>query len=150
MIDQAQAEDRVILTCDSTFIRARYTEQAYMLGRTDKYAQLEEVVEYFQLHIDGDDLLSRCAKCNGEFIPRSVVQALVASSWRFLCLLHRPLQRSEMRQKSNTSAQPNRSSHHATLHICTAGALNHLILKRCISDQAPLAGALQKALSGLA
>ncbi|KAK9833934.1 hypothetical protein WJX74_010215 [Apatococcus lobatus] len=72
MVDQAQAEDRVILTCDSVFIRARHTEQAYMLGRTDKYAQLEEVVEFFNLHINGGDLLSRCAKCNGEFIPRAM------------------------------------------------------------------------------
>ena len=70
MVDQAQSEDRVILTCDSTFIRARYTEQAYMVGKGDKYSQLEEVVEFFGLQIDGDDLLSRCAKCNGEFIPR--------------------------------------------------------------------------------
>ncbi len=70
MIDQAQSEDRVILTCDSVFIRARYTEQAYMVGRGDKYAQLEEIVEFFDLHIGEDDLLSRCAKCNGEFIPR--------------------------------------------------------------------------------
>lgn len=80
MVDQAQAEERVILTCDSTFIRARHTEQAYMLGRTDKYAQLEEVVDFFKLQIDGDDLLSRCAKCNGEFIPRSVTLGMLSSA----------------------------------------------------------------------
>ena len=73
MIDQAQSEGRVILTCDSVFIRARYTEQAYMVGRGDKYSQLEEVLDYFDIQIDGEDLLSRCAKCNGEFIPRQAL-----------------------------------------------------------------------------
>lgn len=48
MIDQADSKDSIIVTCDSVFIGAWYSEQAYKVGRGDQYAQLEEVLEFFE------------------------------------------------------------------------------------------------------
>ena len=38
---------------------------------TNKRDQLTEVLEAFNIEVKEGSLLSRCAKCNGTFIPRS-------------------------------------------------------------------------------
>ena len=70
MVDTAQAEERVILTCDQTFIRMDYSDQAFYLRTTNKQEQVREVLAHFNITIQEDNLLSRCAKCNGTFYPR--------------------------------------------------------------------------------
>ncbi len=54
----------------------RYTDQAYWVRTTNKRDQLLEVLAAFNIEVKQDSLLSRCAKCNGTFIPRWKPQAL--------------------------------------------------------------------------
>ena len=70
MVDIAQAEERVILTCDRTFIRMGYSDQAFYVRTTNKQEQVREVLAHFGIAVTEDSLLSRCAKCNGTFYPR--------------------------------------------------------------------------------
>ena len=70
MVDTAQQEDRVILTCDRTFIRMGYSDQAFYVRTANKKEQLKEVLAYFKISLEPSNLLSRCAKCNGTFFPR--------------------------------------------------------------------------------
>ena len=70
MVDIAQAEERVILTCDRTFIRMGYSDQAFYVRTTNKQEQVREVLAHFGITVTEDSLLSRCAKCNGTFYPR--------------------------------------------------------------------------------
>lgn len=70
MVDLAEAEERVILTCDRTFIRMGYSEQAFYVRTSNKQEQVREVLAHFNITIKADSLLSRCAKCNGTFFPR--------------------------------------------------------------------------------
>ena len=70
MVDIAQAEERVILTCDRTFIRMGYSDQAFYVRTTNKQEQVREVLAHFNINVQEDNLLSRCAKCNGTFFPR--------------------------------------------------------------------------------
>ena len=70
MVDVAQAEERVILTCDRTFIRMGYSDQAFYVRTTNKQEQVKEVLAHFDITINEDSLLSRCAKCNDTFYPR--------------------------------------------------------------------------------
>ncbi|KAL0047260.1 hypothetical protein WJX82_011031 [Trebouxia sp. C0006] len=72
MVDVAQAEERVILTCDRTFIRMGYSDQAFYVRTTNKQEQVKEVLAHFDITINEDSLLSRCAKCNGTFYPRPI------------------------------------------------------------------------------
>lgn len=48
----------------------RYTDQAYWVRATNKREQLLEVLAAFNIEVKEGSLLSRCAKCNGTFIPR--------------------------------------------------------------------------------
>ena len=48
----------------------RYSQQAYYVRATNKRAQLLEVLAAFEVPVDEDSLLSRCARCNGTFHPR--------------------------------------------------------------------------------
>ena len=48
----------------------RYTDQAYWVKATNKRDQLLEVLASFDIEVKEGSLLSRCAKCNGTFIPR--------------------------------------------------------------------------------
>ena len=73
MVELAEREGRVVLTCDQGFIARRLTDQAYWVRGANKKAQLAEVLRVFNLQIDTASLLSRCAKCNGAFIPRRVL-----------------------------------------------------------------------------
>ena len=70
MVEVAQEEERVILTCDRTFIRMGYSDQAFYVRTANKKEQLKEVLAYFKISLQPGDLLSRCAKCNGTFYPR--------------------------------------------------------------------------------
>ncbi|KAI3425010.1 hypothetical protein D9Q98_008392 [Chlorella vulgaris] len=67
MVERAEEEGRVILTRDRTFIAASYSEQAYLVTADTKRQQLEQVLSAFNLQLDQRSLLSRCARCNGEF-----------------------------------------------------------------------------------
>lgn len=69
MVERAEAEQRVVLTRDRTFVAANYSDQAYLVQRDTKREQLEEVIEAFQLQVEEEEVLTRCARCNGEFIP---------------------------------------------------------------------------------
>ncbi|DBB01114.1 TPA: hypothetical protein ACH3X1_001005 [Trebouxia sp. C0004] len=77
MVDVAQAEERVILTCDRTFIRMGYSDQAFYVRTTNKQEQVQEVLAHFDITIKEDSLLSRCAKCNGTFYPRWACTAVI-------------------------------------------------------------------------
>ena len=47
---------------------------------TNKRDQLLEVLAAFKIEVKQDSLLSRCAKCNGTFIPRWNIQASLAGA----------------------------------------------------------------------
>ena len=79
MVDIAQAEERVVLTCDRTFIRMGYSEQAFYVRTTSKREQVREVLTHFGITVREDSLLSRCAKCNGTFFPRYAITATAVS-----------------------------------------------------------------------
>ncbi len=78
MVDVAQAEERVILTCDRTFIRMGYSDQAFYVRTTNKQEQVKEVLTHFDITVKEDSLLSRCAKCNGTFYPRWACTAVIS------------------------------------------------------------------------
>ena len=69
LVEKAEQEGRVVLTADRVFISAHMSEQAYFVQATTKAAQLHEVLEAFNITVTQDDLLSRCVKCNGRFLP---------------------------------------------------------------------------------
>lgn len=72
LIDQAYREKRVLLTRDAKLLRHNYVikNQIYRVKTLLKNEQLLEVIETFQLKISEDQLMSRCTKCNGEFIKK--------------------------------------------------------------------------------
>lgn len=69
LVERAEAEDRVILTADRQFVARNLSDLAYLVRAQNKHQQLDEVLQAFGLAVDPDDLLSRCPKCNGEFLP---------------------------------------------------------------------------------
>ncbi|XP_051138468.1 uncharacterized protein LOC127256481 [Andrographis paniculata] len=83
LIDQAQKENRVLLTRDAKLLRHEYllTNQIYRIRNLLKNDQLLEIIETFQLKISEDQLMSRCTKCNGKFIqkPLTTEEAVEAS-----------------------------------------------------------------------
>ncbi|CAI8605711.1 unnamed protein product [Vicia faba] len=79
LITQAQKEKRVLLTRDAKLLRHDY--QIYKVKGLLKNEQLLEIIETFQLNISEDQLMSRCTKCNGQFIqkPLSTEEAIEAA-----------------------------------------------------------------------
>jgi len=67
LVERAEIEGRTILTRDAIFMRRNLSDQAYFVKTENKKEQLEEIVEVFQLPVMQTALLSRCARCNGEF-----------------------------------------------------------------------------------
>eukprot|EP01025_Chloroclados_australasicus_P027326 TRINITY_DN2713_c0_g1_i3.p1 TRINITY_DN2713_c0_g1~~TRINITY_DN2713_c0_g1_i3.p1 ORF type:complete len:462 (+),score=41.77 TRINITY_DN2713_c0_g1_i3:167-1552(+) len=67
--ESAEAEGRVILTGDRTFVRANYSDHTYLVQSNNKDKQLIEVLKFFGVEIQDGNLLSRCNKCNGQFLP---------------------------------------------------------------------------------
>lgn len=71
LVQRAAEEGRVILTCDVVFLTRGLSDHAYYVKTYNGNArqQLLDVVEYFKLKsvITKESLLSRCARCNGEF-----------------------------------------------------------------------------------
>lgn len=67
LVERAEIEGRVILTRDAIFMRRNLSDQAYFVKTENKRGQLEEIVEIFRLPVMQTALLSRCARCNGEF-----------------------------------------------------------------------------------
>jgi uncharacterized protein with PIN domain len=72
LVERAHDEGRVILTRDATFMRRNLSDRAYFVSANDKQTQLEEVVRKFHLTLEHGALLSRCARCNGEFFDAPV------------------------------------------------------------------------------
>lgn len=70
LVETAEKEGRVILTADRGFIASRLSEQAYFVQAATKAEQLQEVLHAFSISVSQDDLLSRCVKCNGHFLPQ--------------------------------------------------------------------------------
>jgi len=78
LTEQAEDQGRVVLTRDKMYMGKRYTDQAYWVRGNTKHEQLKEILQRFfynngdgnnkDREISRDRLLSRCAKCNGEFI----------------------------------------------------------------------------------
>ena len=66
------------------------SSQAYFVRRNNKYEQLPEVLEAFQLSPGKRDLLSRCVKCNGRFkstcAPPTVWRLSASAPQRRQCL----------------------------------------------------------------
>ena len=57
---------------DRYFITSQISNQAYFVRRNNKYEQLPEVLEAFNMAPGKRDLLSRCVKCNGRFKSQCV------------------------------------------------------------------------------
>ena len=73
LVDTARDEGRVILSCDRLFFQRRASRQAYWVQGKTKQQQMQEVLEAFELVLDQSNFMSRCGKCNGDFIPRQVL-----------------------------------------------------------------------------
>ena len=76
LMESAASESRVILTCDRSFVSRNLSPQTFYVQGKDKKAQLAEVIAAFDLKISDSSLLSRCAKCNGKFVPRQAMTPL--------------------------------------------------------------------------
>ncbi|KAI3866801.1 hypothetical protein MKW92_050386 [Papaver armeniacum] len=72
LVDQAQMEKRILLTRDAKLLRHDYLirNQIYRVKSLLKNDQLLEVIETFDLKISENKLMSRCTKCNGNFIQK--------------------------------------------------------------------------------
>ncbi|CAM6063524.1 unnamed protein product [Sphagnum tenellum] len=85
LVEQAEKESRVLLTKDSKLLRRRLVPDglAYRVKTRNKWDQLAEIIETFKIKISESDLLSRCVKCNGDFIPQPLTakQAAAAAPW---------------------------------------------------------------------
>nr|CAD1819041.1 unnamed protein product [Ananas comosus var. bracteatus] len=83
LLNQAYKEKRVLLTRDVKLLKYQYLigNQVYKIKSLLKNDQLVEVIETFQLKISEDQLMSRCTKCNGNFIqkPLTIEEAIEAS-----------------------------------------------------------------------
>lgn len=83
LINQAHSEKRVILTRDTKLLKHQYLirNQVYQVKGLLKNEQLLEIIDAFQLKICEEQLLSRCTKCNGNFIQKSlsIEEAIEAS-----------------------------------------------------------------------
>ncbi|XP_009401781.3 uncharacterized protein LOC103985711 isoform X1 [Musa acuminata AAA Group] len=83
LLNQAYKEKRVLLTRDAKLLRYQYLvrNQVYKVKSSLKNDQLLEVIETFQLKISEEQLMSRCTKCNGNFIqkPLTIEEAIAAS-----------------------------------------------------------------------
>lgn len=77
MVERAEGEGRVVLTRDRTFISAAYCDQAYLVTADTKRRQLEQVLGAFGLTPQREELLTRCARCNGEFLAEPLPAALL-------------------------------------------------------------------------
>lgn len=72
LVEQAEEEQRVILTKDTIFYDRRLSDQVYFVHSDTKQNQLNEVVLAFHIPVERDALLSRCPYCNSDFDPDPV------------------------------------------------------------------------------
>ncbi|KAL6005638.1 hypothetical protein ACLOJK_006208 [Asimina triloba] len=83
LIEQALKEKRVLLTRDTKLLKHQYliSDQLYRVKSLLKNDQLIEVIQTFELNISEDQLMSRCTKCNGQFIqkPLTTEEAIAAA-----------------------------------------------------------------------
>jgi uncharacterized protein with PIN domain len=75
LVERAEGEGRVLLTCDRVLFRAKYTDQIYFIRSAGKGEQLREVLSRFEIEVKEEQLLSRCSRCNGEFLTAPVPAA---------------------------------------------------------------------------
>eukprot|EP01018_Ginkgo_biloba_P012578 Gb_15148 [translate_table: standard] len=84
LVEQAQEEKRILLTRDIKLLRRHLmpSNQAYQVKNLAKQDQLVEVIETFSLKICEYELMSRCIKCNGRFIEKSLTtnEAIAAAT----------------------------------------------------------------------
>ena len=59
---------RVILTADRGLLRKVGGYPAYLVRSKGKQRQMHEVTQAFGMVVDEGDIMSRCSKCNGEFL----------------------------------------------------------------------------------
>lgn len=69
IVEQAESENRVILTKDTIFYARRVSDQLYFVINETKKAQAEEIITVFDIAVEKSHLMSRCPVCNGEFMP---------------------------------------------------------------------------------
>ncbi|KAG6557636.1 hypothetical protein Mapa_000917 [Marchantia paleacea] len=85
LVDIAEKEGRILLTRDAKLLRRRLVPAslAYRVKRQGKWDQLAEVIEIFKLSISEEQLLTRCTKCNGDFIPKALngEEAVAQAPW---------------------------------------------------------------------
>ncbi|BFI14520.1 uncharacterized protein MPTK1_5g03730 [Marchantia polymorpha subsp. ruderalis] len=85
LVDIAEKEGRILLTRDAKLLRRRLVPAslAYRVRRQGKWDQLAEVIEIFKLSISEEQLLTRCTKCNGDFIPKALTgeEAVAQAPW---------------------------------------------------------------------
>jgi uncharacterized protein with PIN domain len=72
LVEQAEEEQRVILTKDTIFYDRRLSDQVYFVQSDTKQNQLNEVIHVFHIPVERDALLSRCPYCNSNFDPGPV------------------------------------------------------------------------------
>ena len=72
LVEQAEEEQRVILTKDAIFYDRRLSDQVYFVQSDTKQNQLSEVIHVFHIPVEKDALLSRCPYCNSDFHPDPV------------------------------------------------------------------------------
>lgn len=58
----------MILTTDKNFAKRKYSKLVHFVTGTTKADQLHEVLERFRIRPEADQFLSRCGKCNSEFV----------------------------------------------------------------------------------
>eukprot|EP01023_Acetabularia_acetabulum_P007696 TRINITY_DN13380_c0_g2_i4.p3 TRINITY_DN13380_c0_g2~~TRINITY_DN13380_c0_g2_i4.p3 ORF type:complete len:151 (-),score=6.94 TRINITY_DN13380_c0_g2_i4:114-566(-) len=91
MKEQAEEEQRIILTGDRTFVRANYSDHCYLVKCNNKKHQLIEVLKFFKVDVETNNLLSRCSKCNGLFLPPLTAENLPPSVVSEATLKHQKL-----------------------------------------------------------
>ncbi|KAL3691712.1 hypothetical protein R1sor_005363 [Riccia sorocarpa] len=85
LVELAEKEGRILLTRDIKLLRRKLvpTSLAYRVKRQGKWDQLAEIIQIFKLAISEDQLLTRCTKCNGDFVPKALngEEAVAQAPW---------------------------------------------------------------------
>ncbi|KAL2622343.1 hypothetical protein R1flu_002548 [Riccia fluitans] len=85
LVELAEKEGRILLTRDVKLLRRRLVPEnlAYRVKRQGKWQQLSEIIRIFHLSISEEQLLTRCTKCNGDFVPEALTgeEAVARAPW---------------------------------------------------------------------
>eukprot|EP01016_Furgasonia_blochmanni_P016757 TRINITY_DN1977_c0_g2_i1.p1 TRINITY_DN1977_c0_g2~~TRINITY_DN1977_c0_g2_i1.p1 ORF type:complete len:331 (-),score=81.01 TRINITY_DN1977_c0_g2_i1:99-1091(-) len=66
LIELAEEEKRILVTRDSSVLQKRPTVPTFYMRKVQTKDQFQELIDFFNIKIDGTKLLSRCVKCNGD------------------------------------------------------------------------------------